>query len=317
MDDGDTLYSIGELARRTGLSVRAIRFYSDSGLVPPTTRNPAGYRRYDATAAARLDLVRTLRELGVDLATIRRVMATEVSLAEVAAVHADALAVRIRMLRLRRAVLTAVAARGSTPEEMALMHKLARLSEDERRQLIEEFLGTAFGGLDDRPGFDGIIRSLTPELPDDPEVEQVEAWVALAELSQDPDFRAAVREIAEHHAADRAPGELRRDPAALVRDLVGPVLAAGVDPASAAADAIVDQVTAHYGRVVGRPDGVELRRRLLTRLAAANNPEVDRYLRLLAMVNGWRAPEDLTPALGWFGQALRVRPDGGPSVERT
>jgi DNA-binding transcriptional MerR regulator len=28
----DTLYSIGELARRTGLAVRTIRFYSDSGL---------------------------------------------------------------------------------------------------------------------------------------------------------------------------------------------------------------------------------------------------------------------------------------------
>jgi hypothetical protein len=33
----DTLYSIGELARRTGLAVRTIRFYSDSGLVPPPT----------------------------------------------------------------------------------------------------------------------------------------------------------------------------------------------------------------------------------------------------------------------------------------
>ena len=42
--DGDTLYSIGDLARRTGLSVRTIRFYSDRGLLPPTSRSPAGYR---------------------------------------------------------------------------------------------------------------------------------------------------------------------------------------------------------------------------------------------------------------------------------
>jgi hypothetical protein len=72
------------------------------------------------------------------------------------------------MLRLRRAVLMAVAKRGSTPEEMDLMHKLAKLSEDERRRLIGDFLGAAFGGLDANPEFAGIMRSMTPELPDNP-----------------------------------------------------------------------------------------------------------------------------------------------------
>ncbi|WP_245765577.1 MerR family DNA-binding transcriptional regulator [Nonomuraea jiangxiensis] len=42
--DGDALLTIGDLARRTGLTVKAIRFYSDRGLVPPTIRSPAGYR---------------------------------------------------------------------------------------------------------------------------------------------------------------------------------------------------------------------------------------------------------------------------------
>src|SRR3954470_19644252 len=110
----DTLYSIGELARRTGLAVRTIRFYSDSGVVPPTDRSPAGYRLYDLDALARLDLVRTLRDLGVDLATIQRVLEREVSVSEVATAHAEAVDVQIRALRLRRAVLRAVAKRGSS-----------------------------------------------------------------------------------------------------------------------------------------------------------------------------------------------------------
>ena len=71
--DGGTLYSIGDLARRTGLAVRTIRFYSDRGIVAPAGRSPAGHRLYDAGAVARLDLVRTLRELDVDLPTIRKV----------------------------------------------------------------------------------------------------------------------------------------------------------------------------------------------------------------------------------------------------
>jgi DNA-binding transcriptional MerR regulator len=101
----DTLYSIGELDRRTGLAVRTIRFYSDRGVVPPTNRSPAGYRLYDLDALVRLDLVRTLRDLGDDLATIQRVLGREITVPEVAAAHAEALDVQIRALRLRRAVL--------------------------------------------------------------------------------------------------------------------------------------------------------------------------------------------------------------------
>ncbi|GAA2684581.1 MerR family transcriptional regulator [Nonomuraea recticatena] len=308
--DGDTLYSIGDLARRTGLTVKAIRFYADRGIVPPTDRSPAGYRRYGIDAVARLDLVRTLRDLGLDLSTIRKVLDREVSLPEVAAAHAEALAVQIRTLRLRRAVLTAVARRGSTPEEMDLMHKLAKLSEDERRRLIDDFLDTAFGGLDPAAGFAGIRSSMTPELPDSPETEQVEAWVELAELSQDPDFRASVRRMAEHHAAERSHGDattLRRDSAAMVRDEVGPALAAGIDPASPEADAVVAAVMAQYAQVFDRPDDAELRRRLLTRLEAANDPRWERYLRLLAVINGWLAPESLALVYAWFIPALRAR----------
>jgi DNA-binding transcriptional MerR regulator len=311
--DGDTFYSIGDLARRTGLTVKAIRFYSDRGIVPPTDRSPAGYRLYGIDAVARLDLVRTLRDLGLDLPTIRKVVDQEISLPEVAAAHAEALAVQIRVLRLRHAVLTAVAKRGSTPEEMDLMHKLAKLSEDERRRLIGDFLGTAFGGLDANAEFVGIMRSMTPELPDNPEAEQVEAWVELAELSQDADFRASVQRMAQHHAAERAPGDttrLRRDPAAAVRDQVGPALVAGIDPASPQADPVVATVTTHYAHVFGRPDDVDLRRRLLTRLETANDPRRERYIQLLAMINGWQAPERLAPALDWFIQALRARIPG-------
>ncbi|MFI9111960.1 MerR family transcriptional regulator [Streptomyces venezuelae] len=308
--DGDTLYSIGELARRTGLTVKTIRFYSDRGIVAPTDRSPAGYRLYGIDAVARLDLVRTLRELGLDLPTIRKVVDRELSLPEVAAAHAEALAVQIRVLRLRRAVLTAVAERGSTPEETELMHRLAQLSEDERRRLIGDFLDAVFGGLGAASAFAGVMRSLTPELPDNPETEQVQAWVELAEMSLDPGFRAVVRRMAEDQAAEQTRSDTvgpRRDIAAAVRDQAGPAVTAGVDPASPQADPIVAEFTAHYAHLLGRPDDVELRRRLATRLESVNDPRRERYLRLLAVVNGWPAPESLAPVLDWSVQALRVR----------
>src|SRR5215813_3756546 len=276
---GGTLYSIGDLARRTGLTVKTIRFYANSGIVPPAGRSPAGYRLYDIDAAARLDLVRTLRDLGLDLPAIRKILDREISLPEVAAAHAQALEVQIRTLRLRRAVLRAVAKRGPTPKEMELMHKLAKLSDAERRRLISDFIDDTFGGLDANPEFVAMMRAAMPDLPEDPTAGQLEAWVELGELCQDPDFRASVRRMAEYQAADRAEGGttgLHHDLAEAVRHRVGQALAAGITPASPEAAPVVDALTAQYAEAFGRHDDASLRRWLLTRLETASDPRAER-----------------------------------------
>jgi DNA-binding transcriptional MerR regulator len=288
------LLTIGELARRTGLTVKTVRFYADRGIVPPAGRSPAGHRRYEPGAVGRLELVRTLRELGVDLAAIRRVVNREATLAEVAAAHAEALDVQIRELRLRRAVLSAAARSGSTPQAVRRMRELAELSAQQRHALIDDFLAEVFAGL---PGFGGIARSLTPELPDDPSPAQVEAWIELAGMARDPAFRTLLRELAARHAADRDPAALRRDPVALVRDEAGPALAAGTDPAAPQAAPVVAAVLARY----------PVRERLVAQLEAARDARHERYRELLSVVNGWPAPERLAPVLGWFLTALRAR----------
>ncbi|MGQ5260084.1 MerR family transcriptional regulator [Micromonospora sp. ZYX-F-536] len=316
--NGETRYTIGALARRTGLSVKTIRYYADRGIVPPTDRSPAGYRRYGPEAVARLELVRTLRDLGVDLAAIRRVVDREVPLHEVAAAHAEALAVQIRVLRLRQAVLGAVARRAGSVEEMELLHTLARLSGQERRRLVADFLDAVFDGLATTPAYPGVMRSLTPELPDDPRIEQVQAWVELAELAQDPDFRASMRRLVRQYAADHdVPGLPRPDAVAVVRDAVAPALAAGLDPTGPEADAVVAAVIDRYARLTGRPDDADLRQRLLDRLDTANDPRRDRYLDLLAVVNGWPTGGGVAPALEWFGRALRARLPSSNGVSRT
>ncbi len=308
--DGGILYSIGELAQRTGLTVKTIRFYSDRGIVAPADRTHAGYRRYAPDAVARLALVRTLRELGLGLDTIRRVVDQELTLSEVAAEHAAALDVQISILRLRRAVLTAAAKRRPTPKEMELMHQLATLSEAERRRLIDDFLDTVFGGLHRSSHHAAARRSMTPELSDTPTDEQVRAWVELAELSLDPDFRASVRRLAEDHVAglpDSAPTPPRPDMVAVARDLVGPAVACGISPDSPQADPVVAALTAHCALAHGRPDDAELHRWLLHRLEAASDPRRDQYLQLLALINDWPAPERLAPVIDWSVTALRIR----------
>lgn len=151
---------------------------------------------------------------------------------------------------------------------------------------------------------------MSPEIPDSPEAEQVRAWADCAELAADPDFRASLRRMAEDHAAEQAQGDTmgpRRDLGAVVRDRVGPALAAGIAPTSHQADPIVAALAAHYAHVLGRPDDTELRRLLLARLESVNDPRRDRYLQLLAVINGWPAPESLMPAFNWSIGAVRVR----------
>lgn len=309
--DQPALYSIGDLARRTGLPVRTIRFYSDAGVLPPTNRSSANHRRYDLTAVARLDLIRTLRELGLDLTTIQRVLADEITMAQAAAAHADALDVQIRVLRLRRAVLRVVAKRGFSTQEMELMHRIVQLSEAERHRLIHDFVDSTFGDVDANPELVELLRSAMPELPDEPTAEQVECWIELAELVQDADFRTSVRRMADYQAAQRADGDrtgLHHELTNLVRDRVAAAITAGIQPASAQAAPVVAELVAGYADTFAATDSNAYRAQLLTRLQIANDPRVERYWQLISTINGWPTAPPLAPIFDWFIQAIRHHP---------
>jgi DNA-binding transcriptional MerR regulator len=65
--------TVDELAARTGLTVRTVRFYASEGLLPaPQRRGRVAY--YGAQHRMRLDLIRTLQDHGYTLAAIERVL---------------------------------------------------------------------------------------------------------------------------------------------------------------------------------------------------------------------------------------------------
>ncbi|MFA1550530.1 MerR family transcriptional regulator [Actinomadura chokoriensis] len=299
----DGVYSIGELARLGGVTVKAVRFYSERGLVPEYGRSAAGHRRYGPEAVVRLGLVRTLRELGIDLGTIEKILDRRLPAAEAAAAHAEAVAVQMRVLRLRYAVLSAAARRGSTPEEMDFMHRLARLSAAERDALVDDFLHSAFGDRDAGPLSRVLHRSMAPELPDDPTSEQLEAWVELAELAEDPEFRSLMRGLfTKHSGMETAPP--RKHIVALVADAVAPLLAADATTDSAEAAQVVSRIAAAYAAVQGHADDAALRESLTAYLTAAVDPRRERYSELLSVINGWDPPDYPSEELDWFLAAM-------------
>jgi DNA-binding transcriptional MerR regulator len=65
---------VGDLARRTGKTVRALHLYEELGLLEPADRSKGGYRRYRAEAVTRVEWITRLQDAGLSLPEIRELL---------------------------------------------------------------------------------------------------------------------------------------------------------------------------------------------------------------------------------------------------
>jgi DNA-binding transcriptional MerR regulator len=70
-----TPMKIGELARRSGLPVKTLRYYEDFGLLPARGRSVGGYRLFGEESLRRLEFIRRLKTLGLSLEDIQGCLA--------------------------------------------------------------------------------------------------------------------------------------------------------------------------------------------------------------------------------------------------
>lgn len=169
----------------------------------------------------------------------------------------------------------------------------------ERRQMIDDFLAEVFEGRGDSPGY-AARWAMAWDLPDDPSPDQVDAWVELAELVSDPDFRQRIRQVtgimmeadARDGGQDRLGWAGENAEAAVLR---------GCPPDSAEAAQVVHRL------LEPAPGGHPLdREELLARLEVVTDPRIDRYWQLTATVNGWPPFPSHMPASVWLLAALRA-----------
>jgi DNA-binding transcriptional MerR regulator len=76
MTSNRQLLRVGDLARRTGKTVRAIHLYEELGLLKPTTRSSGGFRLYEPSAVERVRWIDLLHGLGFSLQEMREVVAS-------------------------------------------------------------------------------------------------------------------------------------------------------------------------------------------------------------------------------------------------
>ena len=107
------LLKIGDVAARSGLTVKTIRFYCDQGLIQAASRSDGGFRLFGPDVFADLTFIRTLRALEISLPDVLRILesrrsgiCTCSSLQQTIRTKADEIAGKIAALRTMHIELT-------------------------------------------------------------------------------------------------------------------------------------------------------------------------------------------------------------------
>lgn len=115
------LWKVGDLASRTGLSVRTLHYYEEVGLLAPSHRTRSGHRLYGAADVARLQQIVSLRQLGFSLEEIRDCLKQpDYTFERVIALHISRLEEQIETERKLCGRLKAIAASLRASEEVSV-----------------------------------------------------------------------------------------------------------------------------------------------------------------------------------------------------
>lgn len=130
-------FTVGELSRLTGVTVRALHHYDEIGLVRPSQRTAAGYRLYDGHDALRLQQVLVLREFGMALDEIGAAIDAATDRAALLRRHRAALAER-------RARVDAMLASVDAALEVLEKANVTTMQPDDWKTLFDGFDPTAY-----------------------------------------------------------------------------------------------------------------------------------------------------------------------------
>lgn len=212
---GSTTWKVGELAEATGLTVRTLHHWDELGLVVPSRLTAAGHRLYGDHDVRRVYEVVALRELGLSLETIGRVLSgDELELGKVLEAHVSQVRTQLGALRALEnrlsALVTHVRRAGAPPTSdlLGLIDEVSKMSEIFRQYFTDEQIA-ALQERRERLGDEHIaavenewatvISALQAEMdagtaPTEPRVQALAArWMALLEAFDggDPALREA------------------------------------------------------------------------------------------------------------------------------
>ena len=303
--------TIGELARQAGVSAQTLRHYDRLGLLKPSATSAARYRLYTEQDRARLELIRALRALDLDLETIGRLLRGAVGMQRAAELHLRTLDHQMRTLERRRAVLR-VLLRSDAPtaDRLARLQALAGFEQMDRERFLADQLDRRLRGAGSARLQRWIRTVAVVDLPASPSEAQVEAWLELAEMVSDPTF------LERHRQRTASVGSSTRDWPPDVAALYGPGAAAaraGIDPASEKGLAIVRRWARAFAERGGRPGDKAFAVDMLRAIDAQADVREQRFWELVGVLKPEVRESAISIAWPWLIAGLRAWVDGAKS----
>ena len=121
----DPYLQIGEVAERTSVTQRTLRFYEEKGLLKPPSRMDGGFRLYSEADVKRVNQIRRLQDLlGVALADIKEMVDAEEMLREIRAQYNPESGVSEKRRQLEKATEVVQAQYAIVQQKMEQMHEM-------------------------------------------------------------------------------------------------------------------------------------------------------------------------------------------------
>lgn len=282
--------SIGEVARRAGVSVQTLRHYDKLGLLTPSRVTDAGYRQYTESDYARLALIRTLRDMGFDLRTIAQLLQGRQEPAQAMHLQIEALESQRRALKRQQLILEA-AVRDTAGEqagvELARLHRkhlLAQLNKLEREAFLARHLGWNAG---DEPMSQAVWQAAIFDLPEEMDEAQLEAWLELAEIAADPHFRQTLERQWEplSNVSQAGLAEWQQLSQRIMNEAIEAVRA-GHSLGDESAQQLVDEWIEGFAKLLARPPDAAFLRWMVRYFESTYDPRIARYWELISRIKG-------------------------------
>lgn len=302
------------MSRRSGVSVKTIRHYSDEGILPPSGYTEGGYRLYSEADRARLGLIRTLRAAGFDLATIRRLLEGEGDPSKALKLQAETIDLQLRTLKRRRAILESALAEEDAAFYPDRARALGLLEAREREAFLAEHLERGIDGVPIDPDAKAWFWQGISSMPEKLDDEQLKAWTELAQLASDDTFVEALREQVEPVWET---AEENFDPSgwsAAVKAAFDEGVRAvreGRSPPGEHEQRVVAEWVEASARAVGRQGDLYFARWMLSHYERTyDDPRMERYWELIATLKRWEYDPNIAKAYRWLVEGLRIRVAG-------
>lgn len=320
MDSGkEAPYSIGRLARMSGVTVKTIRHYSDVGVLPPSGITEAGYRMYSEADRSRLQLIRTLRAAGFGLSEIGAILEEESEASDALRLQMETLDLQIRTLRRRRKLLESALQSDAEDEQRYpdRAQALGVLEAKEREAFLAEHLERGLQGAPvDPEAKAGFWRAIVSGMPEELDEEQLAAWTELAKLASDDSFVAALKNQTKPVSET---AEENLDPTGwneAVNTAIGRAKSAvreGRPPTGEHGQGVVADWVEASARAAGKRDDARFAERMLSHHERTYDPRMERYWELIATLKQWEYDATMAQAYGWLVEGLRWQVTEPPS----